>query len=304
MNNLLKTTTYLLLLIIGTSCSVFDKTTVYNHKDKYTPPNAYQIDSNFYCDETEISNFHWDEYQNWNKKVFGEISKQYAATIIDTTVWIKINPVYKIYSYHPAYRNYPLVGITHTQALAYSQWRSDRVFQHILIKYGVLKPDTGANSTNYFTVEKYFSGNYKGIKPDYKIPYPEFRLPSKTERKQIVALIDSTRTQNELHKHDSPKYSMQYGTVVCLNNNKSDSLKKRMGSTAPIYTTFSRKNIDPVYSLRGNACEWSDTPGICYGGSWNMPFESITKQDEIVVTDNANAATGFRNVVEWKYWKP
>ena len=66
------------------------------------------------------------------------------------------------YLRHPAYRNYPVVGVNWSQANDYCNWRTDRVNERILINEG-LKEDIEQVDDNTFNTEAYLAGQYEGI---------------------------------------------------------------------------------------------------------------------------------------------
>ena len=45
------------------------------------------------------------------------------------------------YLRHPAYADYPVVGVNWIQAVEFSKWRTDRVNENILEREGYLKKD-------------------------------------------------------------------------------------------------------------------------------------------------------------------
>jgi gliding motility-associated lipoprotein GldJ len=62
------------------------------------------------------------------------------------------------YLRHPAYRNYPVVGVSWLQANEYAKWRSNRVAEMALQKEGYLKRDSNildANAENTFDIDTY-----------------------------------------------------------------------------------------------------------------------------------------------------
>jgi formylglycine-generating enzyme required for sulfatase activity len=101
-------------------------------KPKYnTPPGTVKINDTLYFDKAEISNFSYFEYLESIKNVHGINSSMYTAALPDTLVWRNpesYNEPYTLYYFrHPAYRNYPVVGISYEQALSYCEWRSKTV---------------------------------------------------------------------------------------------------------------------------------------------------------------------------------
>ncbi|MDC3032112.1 SUMF1/EgtB/PvdO family nonheme iron enzyme, partial [Bacteroidota bacterium] len=124
--------------------------------------------SSFYLDETEVSNTDYLEYLYWLKRVYGQSYPEvYTKALPDTLVWrdkLGYNEPYVTqYLRHPAYRNYPVVGVSWSQANNYCNWRTDRVNERILINEGILKEDIEQVDDNTFNTEAYLAGQYEGI---------------------------------------------------------------------------------------------------------------------------------------------
>ncbi|MBQ2540641.1 MAG: SUMF1/EgtB/PvdO family nonheme iron enzyme [Paludibacteraceae bacterium] len=103
--------------------------------------------SSFYMDKYEVTCLNWNEYLHWMKIVFAHTAPELVqAARPDSTVWrdeLAYNePYLENYFKHPAFSHYPIVGVTWDQAMAYCQWRTDRVNELALIQCGAIKvPD-------------------------------------------------------------------------------------------------------------------------------------------------------------------
>jgi len=79
--------------------------------------------SSFYMDETEVRNLDYREYLYWITRVFAEEPSVYWAALPDTLVWrsrLSYNePYVQHYLRHPAFQNYPVVGVSWLQANDY-----------------------------------------------------------------------------------------------------------------------------------------------------------------------------------------
>ncbi len=166
--------------------------------------------SSFYIDETEVSNVNYREYTYWLSRVFGDIYPQvYKDALPDTLAWrsqLAYNePLVEYYFRHPAYNNFPVVGVTWEQANKYAKWRSDRVNEMLLIEAGLLSPADINNQQGEqnFDTKAYLFGLYQGTpgkkmqssKTPYKNPdgsprrirfsdgvlLPDYRLPTEAE---------------------------------------------------------------------------------------------------------------------------
>jgi gliding motility-associated lipoprotein GldJ len=99
----------------------------------------------FYMDETEVTNLMYAEYLDWLKQVFPPSNENfkniYKGALPDTLVWrnrLGYNEVMtNNYLRHPAYANYPVVGVSWIQAVEFANWRTDRVNELILEQNGV-----------------------------------------------------------------------------------------------------------------------------------------------------------------------
>jgi hypothetical protein len=145
------------------------------------PPGTQKIADNLYIDQTEIRNVDYLEFLHWTKKVYGESSAEYLSIYPDTTVWSSVSNNYTsldtYYLKHPTSRKLSVLGVSNKQAKEFAKWRSDRVMEFILIRDKIIKYDPMITKDSFFTIEKYYSGQYKNVKPspDY-LDYPEYRL--------------------------------------------------------------------------------------------------------------------------------
>lgn len=117
--------------------------------------------SSFYMDKYEVTNIAWREYLEWNTVVFGASKPELLEALLpDTTVWrdeMAYNEPYEEYYFrHPAYSFYPVVGVTWEQAMAYCQWRTDRVNEQLMVtnKFIELPPYTLLHSNAYMSEEE------------------------------------------------------------------------------------------------------------------------------------------------------
>lgn len=105
-----------------------------------------QYVQSFYLDEAETTNIAYNEYLYWLKSVFPPTNQVYAeiykSALPDTTVWRSGSgfneTLISSYLRHPAYANYPVVGVTWLQANDYAKWRTDRVNELTLERAGYL----------------------------------------------------------------------------------------------------------------------------------------------------------------------
>ncbi|WP_034924552.1 gliding motility lipoprotein GldJ [Gillisia sp. CAL575] len=134
-------------------------------------PTQQHVQS-FYMDETEVTNIMYMEYLDWLKNVFPPSEENYkniySGAVPDTLVWrnrLGFNETMtNNYLRHPAYSNYPVVGVNWIQATEFSKWRTNRVNELKLEKEGYSKEgarytDISAGTT--FDTETYLKAPSK-----------------------------------------------------------------------------------------------------------------------------------------------
>ena len=159
--------------------------------------------ASFYMDETEVRNVDYREYLYWLQRVFVDYPDVYKTALPDTLVWrspLAYNePYVQYYFRHPAYNEYPVVGVNWLQANDYCEWRTDRVNEYILVEeQGILNWDPNQLGEENFNTEAYLAGQYEGVvnrnlpsmNPNQEnrrvrmedgIVLPKYRLPTEAE---------------------------------------------------------------------------------------------------------------------------
>lgn len=157
----------------------------------------------FYMDETEVRNVDYREYLYWINRVFLDYPEVYRNAMPDTLVWRRPlaynEPLVENYLRHPAYSEYPVVGVNWLQARDFCAWRTDRVNEMILVDKGIMEFDPNQQNEDNFNTEAYLYGKYMGtdgkrpmkdldpnndyrrVRADDGILLPRYRLPTEAE---------------------------------------------------------------------------------------------------------------------------
>jgi formylglycine-generating enzyme required for sulfatase activity len=217
------------LFIVGIAISL----SFSNKKEKmFIPPGTVQITESFFADETEVSNFSWFEYEFWVAEKYGFKSKEHLSVLPDTLVWRNPTtynePYVKYYYRHPAFRDYPVVGVSYEQALAYCKWRTERVKEFYRIRHK-------------------------------KEIHLEYRLPNNDEWESI-----SNNAGNIFS--DKGKTSKGISKLNCKKEIRDDSLSLNADLPVPVYSYW--KNYFGLFNVIGNIAEMISEKNVCKGGSW------------------------------------
>lgn len=125
--------------------------------DWNTTPKKIHVRS-FYMDEAEVSNSEYFLYVQYMKDVFPPSKENYKhiynSVLPDTLVWRKslgnTDILSENYFRHPAYADYPVVGVSWLQANEYCKWRTNAVNLKTLIDKGHIKNIFETDSINNF----------------------------------------------------------------------------------------------------------------------------------------------------------
>jgi len=101
-------------------------------------PGVVQLRDSLFMDEAEVANLHWLEYLHFIRK--DSSAAFFRSQLPDSTAQPRLRPAPKTglasadttaatYLFHPAYRYYPVVGVTYEQARNYCRWRTATVRQ-------------------------------------------------------------------------------------------------------------------------------------------------------------------------------
>lgn len=146
--------------------------------------------SSFYIDETETTNVVYREYLFWIRRVLVSYMDVYEQALPDTLVWrspMAYNePLVHNYLRHPAYNEYPVVGVSWRQVMDFAHWRTNRVNELMLYKRGVIDLSLVQQDERNFDTDAYLLGRYK---PDGHRGLPSLK-PGEEETGRRVSIED------------------------------------------------------------------------------------------------------------------
>jgi len=242
-------------------------------------------------DQTEVRNVDYREYLHWIQRVFIDYPEVYRNALPDTLVWRSAlaynEPYVQYYFRHPAYNNYPVVGVNWLQANDYCVWRTDRVNEMRLVEEGILELDPNQVGRENFNTEAYLAGQYEGLvienlpslDPNEEsrivtledgIILPRYRLPTEAEWEYAaVALIGNTYDERIYERRIFPwdghnvRYpeGKQQGTMMAnFKRGRGDmmgtagDLNDNGSITVPVTSYW--PNDYGLYCMAGNVNEW------------------------------------------------
>jgi len=202
--------------------------------------------------------------KNWGelymrKLDWGKITYRGESIYPNTQVWISDfmmsynEPMRDYYFVHPAYNNYPVVGVSYLQATMFCQWYSDA--------YGQREKD------------------------EYQIVY---RLPSELEWERAASVVAGKRSKKSSGSPVNNNFMRNSKGAYIANFRPSANNFGQDGAMYPAPVQSYYTNDAGCYNMQGNVAEWTSTAlvypvgqytdegYIIKGGAWTLPEAACT----------------------------
>jgi hypothetical protein len=264
----------------------------------------------FYIGMNEETVGQYYDYLSFLKKFD---SAQYIFALPDTTVWIKerdsnneiTEEFARNYFSDPKYRNYPMVGVSWAQAMKYSEWKSDRINEQIMIREGLLilqepikEPFRTRDYTNNYrkyedTIFDYAPcSDYRKIRMEDGLFLPQYRLPTQTE-------LNYAFTYMGVHNIKERKKEKNF---ICVHTNRLfyPEKKKKFNENDVVLPAFcGEPNMNQMFNTNNIIDEWvyntefmdtikpfTDTINCDRERYYLEPADKIPNQSEAVIIMN------------------
>jgi formylglycine-generating enzyme required for sulfatase activity len=205
----------------------------------FVPQGTVRLTENYFIDECEVSNLSWREYEFWVSRKYGVGSPEHRAVLPDSMVWKDPkahSALHAAYYYtRKPWFHFPVVGISHDQAITFCKWRTERVKEMYYLKY----------------------------KKEINL---EYRLPAESEW-EFFAMPASGLLENG---GVDPKHRLKVNCVV--DDSLAESGKSSVDVTMEVRSLS--KSRFGQYHVFGNVAEMVAEKRVSKGGSWRHNIES------------------------------
>ena len=237
-------------------------------------PNVRAVEGNYlYAAVSEVSNLQYMEFLYHIRKEGEEL---YKANLPDTTCWMTDlaynEPYVDYYFRHPAYNNYPVVGVTREQAEAYCSWLTKKL-NEILPEH------------------------------DSEVKKVLVRLPTETEWEDAARGFwsnieypwghDQLRSQSKKHQGN---FLANFKDVRYEGQSMTDFINNSVDLTSPIYSYWT--NDYGLYNMSGNVAEMVSDKPVIKGGSWRTTAFYLKIGESLPLPEKPAPDVGFRYFIE------
>jgi sulfatase modifying factor 1 len=272
--------------------------------------NTYSM-KGFYMFPYEVSNGQYLEYIHHLKT---NSDTTWKKAMPDTLVWrdeLAFNePYVEYYLRHPAYRDYPMVGVTQKQCMMYCEWLTEKYNGNEKRKFKKVKfrlptkyewyaaavyRNTGKGKSKNLKSLSYYDDNLfpwdgpylRNKEGNYKANFTGI------DESSIHREYDSVKTiygRNDIRQ----RYVGEIGIYMSI----AGSLNDAADITAPVGSYW--PNDLGIYNMAGNVEEFVAEYGITKGGSWRDPgyYLRNTVIETYQAKNEATSSRGFRFVME------
>lgn len=253
-------------------------------------PGIVWITDDLGMDRTDVTNFNWLEFLYWTSRTYGKNSEAYKAILPDTSLWLNLDGRYhefeSDYLRSPRFRDFPVLGLTYEQMIAYCKWRSDRVFEYFLIKNDQLEWRPTRDPDSIITIEKFLAGKLPQIrKPQSIVRFPDYDLPNKNE------WILAEKHNEQVLKKISPKNKERLNTA---NRSPFD-----FPFPAKVIPDLKGKQQTQLYFLHSNVKKQLAEKAWTAGKAWLQRVDLAPEEDFDQQSDSTSLSRGFRCSFRW-----
>ncbi|HTL80868.1 MAG TPA: SUMF1/EgtB/PvdO family nonheme iron enzyme [Bacteroidia bacterium] len=221
-------------------------------KSILVPPGTVWLRDSLFIDQCEIRNLDYLEFLYWLQRTGDTLyTSMLPDTIDENRKFVLQEPYVEYYLRHPAYRNYPVVGVSYDQAVAYCNWRTKMVNRYIYIQKHkeLYKLDNWDTIKNYPAVVRYrlptkeeweyaaAAGLNAGM---YPLGYEEYNI--KTGRPVSVTFEYDENAKPDCYRRLTDKERKQGKLYYYLED-----------KAAPVM--YGKPNRYGIYNLTGNVSE-------------------------------------------------
>lgn len=256
----------------------------YGSKEQFYYPGLVWYADNLLVDETETTNIAWQEFLFYVKR---DSSSDYHKTL---TLDLAAQPTDNYFT-NPIYRFYPVVGVSHYQAIEYCKWRTNILNSQLAdekFKVNVRLPTE--QEWEHFASGGVDLNTYPYGTSQYRC---RMKIKKKSGKyfKSINQLTQDEKTINKAIK----AYNSQEDSII--NFNCKQKLPFFMAQDKPHYAFNIPINIYGLYNVLGNVAEMVDEKGVAKGGSYQHELVDCEIADRMIY-DKPEKFLGFRSICQ------